>query len=231
MVNGIEPDQLATLEEIVAYKFSNPQLLVKALTHPSFDWPVNYQRLEFVGDRVLGLVLASWLYEEFADEKEGSLSRRYHSLARKETLADVGETLGIPPYIRMSVAGKGLQGKNEKNKVNPGVVADVVEAIIAALYLDGGLAVADAFIRKHWAPALAGGDAGRDPKSGLQEIAQGRGLPLPQYQEEERTGPDHNPHFVMRVTVEGIGSALGRGPSKRAAESEAAANMIEEIGE
>lgn len=226
MVNGIDEGQLAALEEIVDHKFAKPQLLVKALTHPSLDWPVNYQRLEFVGDRVLGLVLATWLYEEFADEKEGKLSRRYHSLARKETLAEIGEKLGITPFIRMSIAGQGLQ-----ERVNPGVVADVVEAIIAAIYIDGGLAVANRFIRKHWAPALADGDAGRDPKSGLQEIAQGRGLPLPHYQEEERTGPDHNPHFVMRVTVEGLGSAVGRGSSKRAAESEAAANMIEDIGE
>ena len=208
-------------QKFLHHEFQDRELIVMALTHPSLDGNTNYQRLEFLGDRVLGLVISEWLYELFPDEKEGALSRRHHALVRKESLADVALSMDIGPLVIMA------QGtENEGGRDNPGVLADVMKAMIGALFLDAGLKPAKAFIRKHWEKRITEDKAIKDNKSALQEWAQGRGLPAPVYRVVERTGPDHQPRFVIEVEVKGNGQTQAEAGSKRAAETEAAGLML-----
>ncbi len=211
-------------QEFLHHSFVDHDLIVMALTHPSLDGSTNYQRLEFLGDRVLGLVISEWLYELFPAEQEGALSRRHHALVRKESLADVAISMDIGPLVIMA------QGtESEGGRENPGVLADVMEAMIGALFLDAGLEPAKAFIRKHWEKRITQDKAMKDNKSALQEWAQGRGLPAPSYKVIDRTGPDHQPSFVIEVEVKGNGSAKAEARSKRAAETEAAGLLLDAL--
>lgn len=212
-------------QAVLGHRFSDPGLLQAALTHPSVAGPVNYQRLEFLGDRVLGLVIAAWLYESFPQEPEGKLNRRFSALVRREALAEVAGETGLDGLIRLE-AGAESEGARKL----PAVLADVCEAVIGALYLDAGLAAAEAFVTAHWAARLKAGPAVyKDAKTTLQEWAQGRRLPLPAYRVAERRGPDHSPEFVVAVSVEGVGEAQAAGTSKRLAEQAAAAAMLERL--
>jgi ribonuclease-3 len=207
---------------IAGYTFDKPSILAVALTHPSISGSHNYQRLEFLGDRVLGLVIATWLLEMFPGEAEGKLNRRFTALVRKETLADMARTLGLEQAM-MLTPGAETEGTRDKEAVQ----ADVTEAVIGAMYLDGGFDVADSFIRKHWKPLMSEGpSAFKDNKTQLQEWCQARSLPLPRYKLVERTGPDHNPVFTIEAIVETKGSATARGPAKRQAEQAAAADLL-----
>lgn len=208
---------------VLAHEFRDPGLLTQALTHPSFDSAVSYQRLEFLGDRVLGLVIAHWLYERFPHEPEGRLATRFTSLVRRETLADIARGRDFGPRIIMA-AGARDESAHQKDSV----LADVCEAVIGALYLDGGLDVAQAFIRTHWQGLIDDGPGARkDAKTRLQEWVQARGLPAPTYRELSRSGPAHLPHFVMEVVVEGGPTSSGEGSTKREAEQQAAALMLD----
>jgi ribonuclease III len=213
------------IEAIMDFQIADNALFEMALTHPSFDGAPNYQRLEFLGDRVLGLVIASWLVESFPDEREGELSRRLIALVRKEKLAEIGLQLNLQQYVRTSSMGKGA-----KESDNPAIVADVVEALIGALYTAGGLEAAAKFIKANWQQTLQQGTAARDAKTTLQELAQGQGLPLPEYTVLNRSGPDHRPVFKISVNVEGLGQAAASGASKREAEIKAAANLLDQLG-
>ncbi len=195
-----------------------------ALTHPSLEGLENYQRLEFLGDRVLGLVASEWMYQDFPGEREGFLSRRFIDLVRKETLAEVAQNLKIEDYIKTSPTVVGQGGKS-----NPAILSDVIEAIIGAMYLDGGLGVPTKFIKTHWAEFLSREVVAKDPKSALQEWAQGRGLPLPVYEITERSGPDHELVFTLKVTINNKGDAEASGTSKRVAEAEAAAILLNNL--
>lgn len=220
------------LEQDLGHRFRRPELLTQALTHPSVaqtprERAGTYERLEFLGDRVLGLVIAKLLFETFPDEPEGDLSPRFTNLVRREGLARVAADIGLGEHVILSRGEEETGGKQ-----NPGILADVLEAVLAALYLDGGLETADRFIRRHWNELMAE-DAvpPKDSKTRLQEWAQGRGLPLPEYRETGRQGPPHTPLFTVQVTLPGKDPASATGSSKRAAEQKAAAALLEKLDE
>ena len=219
-----KPVSLKTLETALGHTFDNQEMLCEALTHPSIESRVNYQRLEFLGDRVLGVVIGNLVYKTYPQDREGQLSRRQAALVRKETLAQVARDLGVGRYIRMTDTALRTGGRD-----NPSILADVIEALIGALYLDAGLTVTGAFIEAAWAKYLNREGVAKDPKSALQEWAQGRGRPLPAYTGVGREGPDHAPRFIVEVTVEGLGSARAEGASKQEAETLAAEILIRQL--
>ncbi|WP_299393363.1 ribonuclease III [Pelagibius sp.] len=225
--SGTGSDPLAPLEHRLGYSFKAPDHLERALTHSSVSadpahFGGDYERLEFLGDRVLGLVVAELLFQEFPLEAEGQLARRHAQLVRKETLAAVARTLDLGSFIRLEMGEAERSGRD-----NPGLLADTCEAVIAALYLDGGLATAQSFIRANWRDHIAADIAPpQDAKTKLQEWAQGRGLPLPVYSERDRSGPAHAPVFTISVAVQGFPAIEGQGRSKRAAEQEAAGKLL-----
>ncbi len=199
-------------------------LFERALTHSSLDRD-SYERLEFLGDRVLGLVVGRWLYERFGTEPEGQLSRRYNALVARETCADVGRELGVPALIRL-----GKQAREDGASDSDNVVGDVVEALIGALMLDGGLDAADAFVRGAWASRLDGqARVPVHPKSALQELAAERRLATPSYEVVVRSGAQHSPRFTVRVAIRNGGEATAEGSSKQEAETAAAAALLEQL--
>jgi len=212
---------------ILQYDFKDREVLNKALTHGSAaaDPLANYERLEFLGDRILSLVVAEMLYEQFPDENEGKLARRSADLVRRETLAEVTREIGLNDHIIMSMGEAGSGGR-----ANPSLLADVCESVIAALYLDGGLTAAEAFIRRHWQARMERSDKPPlDYKTALQEFAQGRGMPLPAYRIANREGPDHAPTFTIAVSVADGPEAVGTGSTRRAAEQSAAGALLKMV--
>jgi len=202
----------------------DPALFVQALTHPSRGGP-DYQRLEFLGDRVLALVIAEWIYDRFPEEDEGQLSRRLNTLVARETCADIGRSIGLKPHLRL-----GKQARSDGAADSDNVLGDVVEALIGALHIDGGLDIARQFIRSAWAAQLEGvSSASRHPKAALQEWAAAHGHKQPVYSVESRSGPHHAPRFTIAVEIAGVGSAVADGGSKQAAETAAAAALLEQI--
>lgn len=223
---------LAQLQERLGHRFDNAALLERALTHPSVSADRDhrggdYERLEFLGDRVLGLVVAEMIFARFPHEAEGQLARRQAKLVAKETLASVAEDLGLGRVIRLAMGEDEQQGRS-----NPGLLCDVCEAVIAALYLDGGLPAAKRFIEEAWTARIEEDLLPpSDPKTELQEWAQARGLPLPRYSEVGRSGPPHEPVFTIAAEVEGRTPQVGRGRSKRAAEQDAAGRLLQAVRE
>ena len=216
------------LREFVSAKLGHQPrdigLFERAVTHSSLGRD-SYERLEFLGDRALGLVIGRWLYERFETEPEGQLSRRHNALVARETCADVGRALGLPPLIRL-----GKQAREDGASDSDNVVGDVVEALIGALLLDGGLGAADAFVRRAWAPHLdAQGKAPVHAKSALQELAAERRLATPVYEIVARTGAQHAPRFTVRVAVRNAGEATGEGASKQEAETAAATALLDQL--
>ena len=198
-------------------------LFERALTHSSVGKD-SYERLEFLGDRVIGLVMARWLYERFGGEPEGKLSRRYNVLVSRETCAEIGRELGLPALIRL-----GKQAREDGANWSDNVVGDVVEALVGALLLDGGLDVADRFIRRAWGGYVESqGRAPKHPKSALQEFAAAKNLAAPEYELERKSGAHHSPRFTVRVSVKGLGEATGEGLSKQEAETAAAAALLDQ---
>lgn len=215
--------------EALGHAFSTPRLLEEALTHRSATprRAEGYERLEFLGDRVLGLVVTDMLLAAFPDEQEGALARRLAALVCQETLADVARELGLAPHIRLSRSEADSGGRE-----NDAILSDVCEAVIAAIYCDGGLDTVRPFIERHWAGRLAAAIAPpQDAKTALQEWAQGRGLPLPDYSIVDRKGPDHAPEFTVSVSVKGKPATEGTGSSKRAAEQMAASRLMATVTE
>lgn len=213
----------------LGHDFADRALLEEALTHPSAATPArpHNQRLEFLGDRVLGLVIAEDLTRRWPEETEGDLAPRLNELVRKETCADVVRAAGLDACIRLGKSEVKTGGKRKT-----AVLGDAMEALIAAVYLDAGLEAARALILRHWAGHFdAQGDAApRDAKTHLQEWAQGRGLRPPRYETVGRTGPDHAPVFTMAVKMESGERAEATARSKRAAEQAAAAKLVEDLG-
>lgn len=211
--------------EIAGYTFERTSLLDEALTHPSLSGTYNYQRLEFLGDRVLGVVIATWLLEEYPGEAEGALNRRFTGLVRRETLAEISVKLGIEKRLKVTPGAEAEGTKSQK-----AIQADVCESVIGALYLDGGFSAADTFIRTHWKPLIgAAVRAHKDSKTQLQEWCQARVIALPRYVEVERTGPDHDPVFVIEAIVDGHDSAKAKGSAKRLAEQLAAESLFKKL--
>lgn len=211
--------------EIAGYRFDATSYLDEALTHPSLSGIYNYQRLEFLGDRVLGLVISTWLLEEYPKDAEGRLNRRYTSLVRRETLAELARKLGLVKYLKLT-PGAEAEGTRDKEAIQ----ADLCESVIGAIYLDGGFVAANAFIRTHWEPLIgAGVDSHKDSKTRLQEWCQARALPLPKYVVTDRTGPDHDLIFTIDAVVEGHGNATAKGAAKRIAEQAAAERLLDHL--
>ncbi len=213
-----------TLEEILSHEFRNKDLLQMALTHRSLDGVASNQRLEFLGDRVIGLVVAHMLFEAFPGEQEGELARRHAGLVSKDALAEVAREIGLGDHLLMSDSEDTAGGRK-----NTSHLEDACEALIGALYLDGGMQAAEVFIEKHWKPLLLSvKEPPKDSKTALQEWAQARGMPLPEYIEVRRSGPDHAPEFEIEVRL-GEESATGAAGAKRAAEQFAAANLLSRL--
>jgi ribonuclease-3 len=196
-----------------------------ALTHKSVGAGDDYERLEFLGDRVLGMVIANTLYKRYPDEPEGFLSRRYNVLVARETCAENGREIGVPALVRL-----GKQARTDGASQSENVVGDVVEALIGALLLDGGLEAAERFILKLWDPDLTEQrKAPHHPKSALQELVAAKGCKAPLYEVVARTGAHHAPTFTVRVTVPGLGEASATGTSKQEAETDAAAELLKQL--
>ncbi|WP_240540075.1 ribonuclease III [Salinarimonas soli] len=220
----IEKPSLDDLEARLGHAFANRDLLRQALTHMSgasgrLD---TYQRLEFLGDRVLGLAVGELLYRGFPGDEEGELSRRLAELVRREACAAIADAWDVGPHLRL-----GLGERKSGGRRNRAILADVCEAVIGAVFLDAGYdAARDVVSRAYGERIRLAGNAPRDPKTALQEWAQGRGLATPVYREVERSGPDHAPQFRIAVAVTGVDDADGVGATKRRAEQEAALAML-----
>ena len=216
--------EIDALEARTGHAFRQKSLLWRALEHsaPTGEPQTDNERLEFLGDRVLGLILAEELFRRFPEDEEGTLARRFNALVSKTACARVAESLGISPHVRERRRGGGA--------ISQRAMADICEALIAAIYFDAGLEAARAFVLRHWRDDLdAAEGTRRDAKSQLQEWALGRALPVPGYAVSSREGPDHAPFFTVEVTVEGFAPVTGEGPSKREAEQAAAKGFLDRM--
>ena len=212
------------LRTTLGYDPKDLSLFERALTHSSVGKD-SYERLEFLGDRVVGLAIARWLYEKFDREPEGKLSRRYNVLVSRETCAEIGRALGLPERIKL-----GKQAREDGANQSDNVVGDVVEALMGALLLDGGIEKADAFIRRAWAPYVESqGRAPKHPKSALQELAAARNWATPEYEVACKSGAHHAPRFTVRVAIRNVGEATADGSSKQEAETSAASSLLEQL--
>lgn len=219
--------RIKILQEKTGHIFIDHARLERALTHSSArpQSGSNYERLEFLGDRVLGLIIADMLFSAFPDAPEGELSVRLNALVSAEGCASVADEIGLGDLIE---TGADIKSLNDKRLLN--VRADVIEALIATIYLDGGLEAARGFVMRYWEPRSQESDAARrDAKTELQEWAhqQGKqGKLQPVYRIVSRTGPDHEPVFIVEVAITGFQPATGTGRSKRIAEQVAAENFL-----
>ena len=219
--------ELKAFERRLGHMFGDPGLLVTALTHPSLSSPSrdSNQRLEFLGDRVLGLVMADALLDHDRAASEGQLAPRFNALVRKETCAAVAEALDLGAVLRLGRSEMKSGGRRKQ-----ALLGDAMEAVIAAVYLDAGLAAARALILRHWGDRIGTvEDDARDPKTALQEWAQARGLAPPGYVETARSGPDHAPEFTIEVRLEGQAPETASAGSKRQAEQAAARALLARI--
>lgn len=239
---------LSELTALIGHDFARPELLEMAITHPSATGRArpksakripasrkpaaksitklgDNQRLEFLGDRVLGLIVAEMLFAAFPTEDEGALAKRLAALVRQEGLAQVAGGLGLGRFLALSRGEEDSGGRD-----NPATLADACEAIIGALYLDGGIAPARNFIERHWQPMMsAEALPPQDAKTALQEWAQAAGLSLPHYAVIRSEGPPHDPVFEVEASVTGHDPARGTGRSKRAAEQAAARELLSAV--
>ncbi len=219
------------LAQKLGHVFASPRLLEDALTHPSLSGArtrkkgAPYERLEFLGDRVLGLAIAEWLYETFPNADEGEMAKRHAALVNRNALRAVAMDIGLGQFVRLA-KGEDVQASRK----NLATLPDAMEAVIGALYLDGGFEAAREFIHRYWQRAIAVSEAPADPKTTLQEWAQGQGLPLPTYKVVRNSGPAHAPKFVIEASVKGYPPAEAEGNSKRDAQKAAAAKVLEALG-
>lgn len=235
---AVQSADVVELARALGHQFADLSLLRDAVTHPSLmgleragrkshKGPgIAYERLEFLGDRVVGLVVAQWLLERYPNEREGALAKRHAALVRRESLGRVADTIGLGAYLRLSPAEASSGGRENRT-----ILGDACEAVLGAMYLDGGLEPVTRFVRQ----ALAGEiDKATPPpldsKTTLQEWAQGRSKPLPRYELIEHSGPAHEPLFVVAVHVAGLEPVTGSGSSKRIAEKKAASTLLRQVG-
>ncbi len=214
----------------IGHEFGSADYLERALTHSSYlaksKKKTDNERLEFLGDRVLGLVIAELLFETFPKSSEGELAPRLNALVRKETCADVAREIGLGELLRMS-PGEEQAGGRDKTAI----LGDACEALIAAIYFDGGFPAARQFIVRFWHPLLKSVEQPpRDPKTMLQEWVQGKGMTPPRYRLVDRTGPDHEPTFTISVEITDMSPVTARASSKRGAEQAAAEEFLRQNG-
>ncbi|MCB1513757.1 MAG: ribonuclease III [Hyphomicrobiaceae bacterium] len=228
---ALPTDQITRLEAALGYSFRDYALLEQALTHASVRGGgrqrADNERLEFIGDRVLALAIAGDLYTRHPNAREGELARTFNRMVRGETCAAIARSLDLGPCLILADSEASNGGRDKDT-----ILADAIEAVLAAIFLEAGFERARAVVLDLWQSWLEGLPAGAaaDAKSALQEWAQAQGLPLPCYREESRTGPDHAPRFVSRVTIDGRLQAEGEGASKRQAEQAAATAMLRSEG-
>lgn len=213
---------LTPLADLLGHTPADPALFEAALTHSSTG-RATYERLEFLGDRVLGLLIAEWLYERHPTAPEGELSQRINALVSRVTCARVARAEGVAPHVQL-----GKQAEDDGGRDSDNILGDVVEALIGAVWLEGGPGPARALVRRWWAPVMEGGGAAQHPKSALQEWAAAHGRRPPVYAVAAEEGPDHAKHFRVVVAV-GKHEAQGEGATKGAAERAAAARLLEEL--
>jgi len=220
---------MESLQAILGYNFKNIQTLKLALTHPSFsdgDSNFDYEKLEFLGDSVLSLIISEFLFANFKADNEGNLAKRRAALVNGKILSEIAMKLNIGEYLLLS-AGESMSG-GRKNIHN---LENAMEAIIGAIYLDGGLEEAKKIVIKYWKTiALEMKDVPQDPKNTLQEWAQKNAKKIPLYEVIKVTGPSHLPTFEIKLSVDGVESVVGTGNSKKEAERDAASLMIKNIG-
>ncbi len=224
MPGRLSADEIAELEHRLAHTFTHKSLLRRALMHagPTGEPQADNERLEFLGDRVLGLVVAEDLYRRFPDVPEGQLARRFNALVSKSACAGVAEEMGLPELVAR---------RGNDAAITQRVLADICEALVAAVYLDAGIEAARSVVLTHWQAGLETAElTRRDPKSQLQEWALGKALPVPDYTVVSREGPDHAPLFTIAVRVDGHDAVQGSGPSKREAEQAAAEAFLDKHG-
>lgn len=222
-----------SLEDKIGVSFDQKRLLEEALTHPSITRQrkakegriFNYERLEFLGDAVLGLVVAELLLDRYPEEQEGELAKRQSALVRGETLVKVAREIGLGEHMIMTQGEEQTGGRENHNNLE-----NVLEAIIGAIFLDKGLDVSRKFIVAHWGEIITNMKAPpKDSKTHLQEIVQKMGLPVPEYRTLETVGPSHSPLFTVEVSFPGVGSVKATGKSKKKAEKEAAKLLLERL--
>jgi ribonuclease III len=220
----MKADVGAFVRDKLGHQPKDLRLFELALTHASAGSD-NYERLEFLGDRVLGHVIARALFDRHPKEPEGYLSRRYNVLVARETCAEIGRELGVPSLVRL-----GKQAREDGATQSDNVIGDVVEALIGALLIDGGMTAAEQFVARAWEPHLAEQrKAPKHPKSALQELAAAKECKPPVYEVVGRTGAHHAPKFTIRVSVPGLGEATAEGTSKQEAETEAAEALLAQL--
>lgn len=213
------------ISDLLEHEFSQPELLQEALTHSSRGENRSYERLEFLGDRVLALVVCEMLLQRFPKEPEGMLARRLAALVKQETLHKIASNWQLEEHVILSGGEEESGGRQ-----NPAILSDVCEALLGALYLDGGLEAARRVIERDWKDLLkADISPPQDSKTRLQEWAQARGYPLPDYREVKRSGPAHDPVFTIEVEVKELGCGQGEGRSKRVAEQIAAKQLLSQL--
>lgn len=213
----------------IGHKFADPKLLEMALTHPSHksnkNGVANYERLEFLGDSVLQLLVSEFLYDNFPEESEGNLAKRRAALVCGESLVKIAREINLGENLKLG-AGEDSSGGRD----NAANLENALEAVIGALYIDGGLPAARQFVFKHLGSlATSMIEAPKDPKTHLQELLQAEGKAVPEYKIVEQKGPSHNPVFTVEVTAEGFAPERAEGKSRRVAEREAAQKMINKV--
>lgn len=218
-------DNLKALEGILKYEFQDEIYIHRALTHSSAHHDstgLDYERLEFLGDRVFNLIIADILFKMFPDEKEGALAKRHTALVRTETLADIAKEYDLGQFVILSDAERKAGGSENEN-----ILADITEAVTAAIYLDGGYDIAKSFVERVLGDRpLRMSEPPRDPKTTLQEWSQAHDLGLPKYEMIGQTGPDHAPEFVVQVSIDGYSPQTATSTSKKRAEKEAAKTLL-----
>lgn len=225
VLSALPPDSVAFLTELTGSAPARADLWAEALTHGSMGQARDYQRLEFLGDRVLGLVIADWLHEK-SDAAEGKLSQRLNALVSRETCADVARAIALPAHIRL-----GKQARDDGGAQSDNILGDVMEALIGALFVERGFDEARRFVRKLWDKPMASGTGQRKhPKAALQEWAAGNRRKPPVYTMVAREGPDHAARFTVSVEVNGVGKASAIGSSKQEAETAAASAFMQAYG-
>lgn len=223
-MSGLAPEARAWLEK-AGFTVKQEALWLAALTHGSTGESTNYERLEFLGDRVLGLAVAQWLYERF-DAPEGKLALRLNAMVSRQMCAEIARGIGLPKHLRLSKQAHADGGRDSDN-----ILGDVMEALLGAQFIDNGYQAARDLVHFLWRPALESGEGkAKHPKSALQEWAAGNQRRPPEYEVVERSGPDHNARFTVRVKVHKVGEAEGTASSKQEAEKVAAAEFMEKFG-
>ncbi len=224
-MSSSEPLAAGVIETLTGHRPADPALFIEALTHGSHGDRADYQRLEFLGDRVLGLIIADALYRRFPRESEGALAARLNGLVSRASCAEVARAIALGPHMRL-----GKQARDDGGRESDNILGDVIEALIGALFLDAGLDAAREFVMRHWEPRIgAVKSAPKHPKSALMEWAAAHRRKPPSYDVLNRSGPDHAPRFTVKASVPNAGEAQGEGTSKAEAEAAAAAALLAQL--